>query len=93
MQLSIYDIPSKPIVLAPEQPSQLQMQVSSVRKTTEVLYKDARRRLREASNGVVGMERRVERESPSVESGQAGRQAIAWLRVREGQAVAWLCLE
>lgn len=59
-QLSIYDAPSDPITLIPEAPSALQRQVSSIRKTSEVLYRDTKVKLREVSNSWVGVERKVE---------------------------------
>jgi hypothetical protein len=63
VQLSIYDTPSQPIVLVAEAPSALQVQVSSLRRTSEHLYQGARTRLREVSNEWVGTERKVESRS------------------------------
>lgn len=71
-QLSIYDTPSAPIVLAPEAPSELQLQVSALRKTSQALYGDAKARLRKVSSDWVGLENKVEREWPRI-GGQIGR--------------------
>jgi hypothetical protein len=49
-------------VLAPEAPSELQLQVSALRKTSQALYGDAKARLRKVSSDWVGLENKVERE-------------------------------
>ncbi|CAD6584809.1 MAG: hypothetical protein CYPHOPRED_002858 [Cyphobasidiales sp. Tagirdzhanova-0007] len=65
-RLSIYDTPSSPILLVAEPPSALHLQVSSLRKNSEILYSQAASKLREVSNSWIGTERKIEHEMKSI---------------------------
>lgn len=61
-QLSIYDSPGAPILLVPEAPTALQLQISSVRKAAQSVYSDLSQRARLASDQWIGAEHKLERE-------------------------------
>lgn len=61
MQLSIYDGPAAPVLLIPEAPSALQLQISSVRKAAQSAYGNLSQRARLASDQWIGAEHKLER--------------------------------
>ncbi|KAK9894809.1 hypothetical protein P389DRAFT_172301 [Cystobasidium minutum MCA 4210] len=65
-RLSIYDSPGAPILLVPEPPSALQLQISSVRKAAQSVYSDLSVKARRASDQWIGAEHKLEHELSSL---------------------------
>lgn len=81
MQLSIYDSPASPILLVPEPPSALQLQISSVRKAAQSVYGDLSSKARQASNQWIGAEHKLERELIQCQ--------LPFVRAKETDSCAW----